>query len=248
MAATGEVRTLKTLAHNARREFRLSSTVIYEGGSAALVTGIWRDTLGERGKTFPPVLEIDGKALLIGEMQGLEHVVEDQLHRLAGADASDGASLALLEGELFEISKRFLPIAVERLDGRGSVVQLSYDGGVQAAPPAGSFLYRSLYPERINAVVPIRGADGTACPLDAIQADPSLRHFLAELAGTLRRERIYLIEREGKRLRRVRMPDEDLLGFASGDDAGERIERARALKDVTDKVVLVFDPESIMLP
>ena len=209
---------------------------------------MWRDALGERGKTFPPVLEIDGKALFIGEMQGLEHVVEDQLHRLAGADASGGASLALLESELFEISKRFLPTAVERLDGRGSVVQLSYDGGVQAAPPAGSFLYRSLYPERINAVVPIRRAGGAARPMDTIEADPQLQRFISELTGTLRRERVYLIERGEERLRRIRIPGEELLGLASGDDAGERIERTEALHAVNDKVCRVFDPESIMLP
>ena len=248
VAGTGEIRALKALAHNTRQEFILSSTIIYEGGAAALIAGMWRDALGERGASLPPLLEVDGKALLIGEMQGLEHVVEDQLHRLAGADLFGGSSLALIDDELFEISKQFLPAAVEKIDGRGSVVQLSYDGGAQLAPPPGSFTYRSLYPERINALVPIHKIDEITPFRNAVQADPSVRHFLAELAGTHRRERVYLIEREGKRLHRIRMPEEDLLSLARGDDAGERLEQTKALNAVNDKVYLAFYPESIMLP
>jgi hypothetical protein len=248
VAGTGEVRTLKTLAHNARREVRLSSMVIYEGEAAALVAGMWRDVLGGRGITLPPVLEVDGKALLIGEMQGLEHVVEDQLLTLAGTDALSGASLALLDEELFEISKRFLPVAVEMFDKQGSVVHVSYDGGAQVTPPTGSFLYRSLYPERINAIVPIGKGGAAARPMETIAADPPLRRFLAELAGTPRRGRVYLIERAGETISRIRMKDEDLLDLAGGDDAGERLERAKALDDLNDKVFGAFDPESIMLP
>ena len=252
VAGTGDVRTLKTLAHNARREIRLSSMVIYEGEAAAFVTGLWREALGKRGKTLPPLLDAGDKdkenALLIGEIEGLEHVVEDQLHALAGTDALSGASLALLEGELFGISKKFLHAAIEKLDRRGSVVYLSYDGGAHAAPPAGSFIYRSLYPERINAVVPILYNEAAASPMELIEADPSLRLFLGVLEGMLRRERIYVIECEGETTRRVRIPEEDLLGLATGEDAVERIERTKALNEVNDKVFRVFDPESIMLP
>ena len=145
---------------------------------------------------------------------------------------------------LFGISKKFLHAAIEKLDRRGSVVYLSYDGGAHAAPPAGSFIYRSLYPERINAVVPILYNEA----MELIEADPSLRLFLGVLEGMLRRERIYVIECEGETTRRVRIPEEDLLGLATGEDAVERIERTKALNEVNDKVFRVFDPESIMRP
>lgn len=248
VAGTGEIRMLKTLAHNARREFRLSSTVIYEGETAALIARMWREMLAKKGRSLPPVLDPDGEALLIGEMQGLEHVIEDQLHRLAGAERLGGASLALLEGELAQTSKKVLHAAVDKLEDRSSTVHLSYDGGVSDEPPSGSFVYRSLYPERINAIVPIRKSGDTAHVIKIIEADPSLGSLLSGLAGSLRRERVYILEHEGEILRRIRVSDTDLLGLASGGDYAERIERAKTLSALNDKVFSAFDPESIMLP
>jgi hypothetical protein len=248
VAGVGEVRTLKAMVHNARRDFRLSSTLIYEGGAAEIIAGIWRDALGKRSKTLPSVLEPDGKALLIGEMQGLEHVVEDQLHALAGTDSWGGSSFALLDEELFDISKKFLPLAFDELEGRGPVVCLSYDRRAGESPPFGSLVYRSLYPERINAVVPVRRAGIVVSPIETIEADPALRDFLSGLVGTLSRERVYLIEREGDSLRRIRVPDEDLIGLADGEGAEGCIERAKALHALDERVIRAFDPESIMLP
>jgi hypothetical protein len=247
VAGVGEVRTLKAMAHNARRDFRLSSTLIYEGRAAALIAGIWSDTLEKRGKTLPPVLEPGGKALLIGEMQGLEHVVEDQLHALAGTDSWGGASLALLDEELFDISKSFLPLAFNELEGRGPVVYVSHDGGAAESLPSGSFGYRSLYPERINAVVPVRKAGAATSPIETIKADPALGDFLSGLIGTLRRERVYLIGRKGKDLRRIRVSNKDLLGLVSGEGVEERLERAQSLNALNEKIFRAFDPESIMI-
>lgn len=247
VAGTGDVRVLKTLAHEARREFRLSSTVIYEGEAAAAIARMWRETLGERGRTLPSVLEPDGEALLVGEMQGLEHVIEDQLHRLAGAERLGGASLALLEGDLADISKKILHAATGFSD-RSSAVQVSHDGGAVGTPPPGTYIYRSLYPERFNAIVPVRRIRDPARAIQAIGDEPSLARYLKEIAGSLRRERVYVIERDGESLRRIRVPDADLLDLASGGDAPDRIERAGTLSALNEKVFNAFDPESIMLP
>lgn len=248
IAGTGDVRTLKTLAHEARREFRLSSTVIYEGETAALIARIWREILAKKGKTLPSVLEPDGEALLIGEMQGLEHVIEDQLHRLAGAERLGGASLALLEGDLARTSRRILNAAIDRLDKGISAVHVSFDGGAVKAPPAGSYIYRSLYPERINMIIPVRKGRDPAHPIKMIEADPSLSSLLSGLTGSLRRERVYLVEIDGDELRRIRVLDEELLGLADGEDAHERLDRARAISALNDKIFGAFDTESIMLP
>jgi hypothetical protein len=247
VAGKGDVRTLKTLAHEARSELRLSSTVIYEEKAAATIARRWREILGERGRTLPSVLDPDGEALLVGEMQGLEQVIEDQLHRLAGAERIGGASLALLEEDLARIPKRLLQAAAGKLDNGGLIVHLSYDGAATEAPPAGSFLYRSLYPERINAVMPIRRGGDNSGPLEVIKANPSLRDFLSGLVGSLRRERVYILEREGDTLRRIRIPEADLLCLAGGKDATERVERAKTMSALDDKVFGVFDPESIMI-
>jgi hypothetical protein len=244
VAVTGEVRTLKALAHNARRDFRLSSTLIYEAEAAAIIAGIWNDALEKRGKTLPAVLEPGGEALLIGEMQGLEHVVEDQLHALAGTDAWGGASFALLDKELFEYSKDFLSLAYDRLDGRGSVVHMSYDGG--ETPPEGSIVYRSLYPERINALIPVRMAGTATSPIEIINADSKLRDFLSGLVGTLRRERAYIVGRDVDGFRKIRLSNEDLLGIMKGDD--DRIARVKTMRALDERVIGAFDPESIMMP
>ena len=247
VAGTGEVRMLKTIAHNARREFRLSSTVIYEGESAALIARMWRERLGEEGKRLPSLLEPDGEALLIGEMQGLEHVLEAQLHRLAGAERLGGASLALLDGELAGISKRMLRAAVEKLGARSSALHISYDGGTDEAPPAGSFVYRSLYPERTNAVVPIRRIEKSSRAVEAIKDDTHLVKLLSRISVSLGRERVYVMEVDGEELRRVRIQGNALLGLAAGEDAGERRERAEALSELNEEVFRAFDPEAIML-
>ncbi len=243
VAVTGEVRTLKALAHNARRDFRLSSTLIYEAEAATIIADLWQDLLEKRGKTLPAVLEPGGGALLIGEMQGLENVVEDQLHSLAGTDAWGGASFALLDEELFELSKEFLPLAYGRLGGKGQVVHLAYDGS--EPPPEGSLVYRSLYPERANVVVPVEGAAAGSNPLEALETDPALGDFLSELIGTLRRERVYIVERAANGQRKTRLPNEDLLDLVKGDD--ERVARAKTLRAIDEKVIGVFDPESIMI-
>jgi len=245
VAVTGEVRTLKALAHNARSDYRLSSTLIYEPGAAAIIAARWRAALEKRGKTLPPVLEPGGKALLIGEMQGLERAVEDRLHVLAGTDAMGGASFTLLDEELFDISKEFLAIAFDEPGDPSPVVHLSYDGGA-IEPPEGSLVYRSLYPERVNAVVPVEGAAAGSRPIEALETDPVLCDFLAGLVGTLRRERVYLVERREDLLLMIRVSSEELLGLVKDDD--ERVARAKALHVLDEKVIGAFDPGSIMMP
>jgi hypothetical protein len=234
IAGRGDLRTLKMLAYNARRGFRLASTEIFEGRAAELIVRSWKANLDGRGKPLPPILSGGGEsdAVLVGELQGLETVVEDQLLRLAGAGG--GASLVLLDEELFGISRRF-PFG-GTAGRRESFVQVSYDGGSVNEAPQGALVRRSLYPERIDILVPVKEMEGCASgstgdPVGMIEADPALGRLVSGIAGTCCRERLYLIEREG--------------GIVSWKRMWWQVE---ALRDLTERIIAVFDPRSVMLP
>jgi FAD/FMN-containing dehydrogenase len=232
IAGRGNLRSLKTFAYNARRGFRLALTEIFEAKAAELMVRLWEAALKDRGKPLPPALSTIGEseALLVGELQGLENVVEDQLLLLA--EAGGGASLVLLDEELFGISRRFPLGALDLLGGREAFVQASYDGGAVDAPPD-SLVYRSLYPERVTILAPARAAGaGEGGPLEKIKADPALAGLVSGIAGTFRRERVYMVERVGEE------------GFSWTRVWGQ----AGAERDLTNRILGVFDPQSIMLP
>lgn len=250
VAGRGDMRSLKTLAHNLRKEFRPVSIEVFEGETAVAVLNAFSGASAEAGARISHLMSQPGDALLIGELQGQEPAVEDQLHRLVDSSESEHAAFILADEELFGIAREYPLAAVDR--GKGAVVQICYDGPSGPVIPAGSFLYRSLYPERIEVCVPTAHTEDT--PIETIQSDPGIRHFVAGLVGAGRREHVYLvITDERGRAERVRSSSGDLLDLAEADlpadrESAERLRQARALEDLNSKVLYAFDPDRLMLP
>jgi hypothetical protein len=272
IAARGDLRILKMLAYNARRSFRLASTEIFEGAAAECIERAWKAKLDGRGKRLPPILAGSGvsDAILVGELQGLENVVEDQLLSIAATEGASGASLVLLDDELFESSRRF-PFDAG-IEGRRAFVLVSYDGGSAGEAPPGSLIRRSLYPERIDVFVPVTDSKGRvqgSNALEVIEENPALCMFVADIVGTSCRERVYIIEWNGGGASRTRIADGDLLRLAQpsaveaeGQENGagegakaedsrrapEKREQAGIVRDLTHRILEAFDPQAIMLP
>jgi FAD/FMN-containing dehydrogenase len=249
IAGRGGRRALKTLAHNLRKEFRPASIEIFEGEAADIVIDAWVDTLPSGGSKLSHLLDGQGDSLLVGELQGLEPAVEDQLHRFVDSSESEHAAFVLASEELLDVSRRYpLAAAVKR---EGAVIQVCYDGPSGPEIPGGSFVYRSLYPERLEVHVPIERVSGKL--VDTIFSDPGLMRFVSGITGTGRREQVSIVEYIEERIEKTRIPASDLLEIveAVGDrnrERDEQIEQARAFEELNSKVLRAFDPEGIMLP
>lgn len=249
IAGRGGRRALKTLAHNLRKEFRPASIEIFEGEAADIVLGAWADTLPSGGSKLSHLFDGQGDSLLVGELQGLEPAVEDQLHRLVDSSESEHAAFILASAGLLDVSRRYpLAAAVKR---EGAVIQVCYDGSSGPEIPGGSFVYRSLYPERLEVHVPVEGVSSK--PIDTIRSDPGIASFVSSVIGTGRREQVSIVEYLGERIERTRIPTGDLLEIVEAAGAGnkereEQIEQARIFEELNSKVLRAFDPEGIMLP
>ena len=187
--------------------------------------------------------------MLVGELQGLEPAVEDQLHRFVDSSESEHAAFVLASEELLDVSRRYpLAAAVKRED---AVIQVCYDGPSGPEIPGGSFVYRSLYPERLEVHVPVERVSGKL--VDTIFSDPGLMRFVSGITGTGRREQVSIVEYIDERIEKTRIPAGDLLEIvkAVGDrnrERDEQIEQERAFEELNSKVLRAFDPEGIMLP
>jgi hypothetical protein len=249
IAGRGGGRALKTLSHNLRKEFRPASIEIFEGEAADIVLGAWADTLPSGGSKLSHLFDGLGDSLLVGELQGLEPAVEDQLHRLVDSSESEHAAFILASEELLDVSRRYpLAAAVKRGE---AVVQVCYDGPSGPEIPEGSLLYRSLYPERLEVYVPVDRVSEE--PVDAIRSDPELMRFVSSVTGTGRREQISIIEYTEDKMERTRITAGDLLDLAEAGVAGnserkEQLEQARAFEELNSKVLRAFDPDCVMLP
>ena len=233
IAGRGGGRALKTLAHNLRKEFRPASIEIFEGETADIVLGAWAETLPSGGSKLSHLFDGQGDSLLVGELQGLESAVEDQLHRLVDSNESEHAAFILASEELFDISRRYpLAAAAKR---EGAAAQVCYDGPSGPEIPAGSLLYRSLYPERLEIHAPIERVSGK--PIDTIRSDPGIARFILSVIGTGRREQINIVEYKEDKVERTRITAADLLEIVEAAGAGnrereEQIEQARAFEEL----------------
>ena len=249
IAGRGGRRALKTLAHNLRKEFRPAAIEIFESEAADIVLGAWADTLSPGSSKLSHLFDGQGDALLVGELQGLEPAVEDQLHRLVDSSESEHAAFVLASEELFDISRRYPLAAALKKDG--AIARVCYDDPAGPESPAGSLLYRSLYPERLEACVPIERISEE--PIDTIRSDPGIARFVSGIIGTGRREQISIIEYKEDTIESTRIPAGDLLDLAEVDVAGnseraEQMEQARAFEELNSKVLRAFDPDCVMLP
>jgi FAD/FMN-containing dehydrogenase len=249
VAGRGDGRSLKTLSHNLRKEFRPASIEIFEGEAAGIVLQAFSEAPSEAGAGLSHLMEGSGDALLVGELQGLEPAVEDQLQLLVDSNESEHAAFILADEELFGIARRYPLAAAAR--GEGTVVQVCYDGPSGPEIPAGSLLYRSLYPERIEVYVPT--AHAADIPLETIRSDPGIRRFVAGAVGTGRREQVYVIMKGEGGAERVRISAGDLLDLAEADgpvdgERAEQLRQARMFEELNSKVLRAFDPDRMMLP
>ena len=249
IAGRGDRRSLKTLAHTLRKEFRPASVEIFEGEAADIVLGAWAEKPPSGGSKLSHLFDGQGDSLLVGELQGLEPAVEDQLHRLVDSSESEHAAFVLASEELLDVSRRYPLAAVVKREG--AVARVCYDGPSGPEIPGGSFIYRSLYPERLEVQVPVERVSGK--PVDAICSDPGLMRFVSGITGTGRREQVSIVEYIEEKMERTRIPAGDQLEIveAAGDrnrDRDEQLEQARIFEELNSKVLRAFDPEGIMLP
>ncbi len=249
IAGRGGGRALKTLAHNLRKEFRPVSIEIFEGEAADLVLGGWAETYPSGSSKLGHLFDAEGGALLVGELQGLEPAVEDQLQKLIDSSESEHAAFVLVDEVHLDLSRRHL--LEEAVKRGGAVVEVCYDGPSGPELPAESIARRSLYPERLNVLVPVDGS--VADPLDAIRSFPEVAQFVSGITGVGCREQVYIIEHMEKGMERTKIPEGDLLDLAEeySDGKGERIEQleqARLFEELNSKVLKAFDPDGIMLP
>ena len=248
IAGRGDGRALKTLSHNLRKEFRPASIEMLEGRTADMVLRAWADTVPSAGSKLAHLLEAEGNTLLIGELQGLEPAVEDQLHRLVDSSEPEHAAFILADEELLDIARRH-PVQAGVRDSK-CVSRVCFDGPYSGELPDGSLVLRSLDPERIDVLVPV--APGWADPIDGICSDPEVERFVQSIIGTGRREHVSMIEYRDGVLEGTRICARDLLRLAEGEAASDdgrsaQLEQARALEELNSKILLAFDPDGIML-
>jgi hypothetical protein len=248
IAGRGDGRALKTLAHNLRKEFRPASIEMLEGRAADLVIGAWMDTVSSEGSKLSHLFEAEGDTLLVGELQGLEPAVDDQLHRLVDSSESEHAAFILANEELLDIARRHLVQASVR--SSGCVSRICFDGPYSGDFPDGSLVRRSLYPERLDILVPIE--PDSAGPIDGIHSNLEIERLVTSVIGTGQREQIGIIEYEDGVLERTRIRSRDLLRLVEtpaglGGGRADQIEQARALEELNSKILSAFDPDGIML-
>jgi hypothetical protein len=249
IAGRGGGRALKTLAHNLREEFRPASIEIFEGEISSIVLDAWANALPSGDSKLSHLLDAKGDSLLVGELQGLEQSVEDQLHRLVDSSESEQAAFVLASEELHRVSRRY-PLTAAADRGKAAA-RVCYDGPSGIGAPPGSFLCRSLYPERLEVFVPVEELSEE--PVDTIRSDPELARFISSVTGAGRREQISIIEYVEGNIDSARVTASGLLDLAEEYAGGnveriEELQQARLFEELNSRVLQAFDPDRIMLP
>lgn len=259
-AGRGNPDTLETLARRIHRSYNPSFLDIFEREAAHLLIDRWGGIMKEMGEVLPAYLqdESSGDCLLIGELQGLESVVEQQLHSLVSEDTKGEASLVLVKPFLLEELRRF-PVFAGGALAEGDYLHISFDGSSAGFNVPGSLIYRNLYPERSHIYLHCAGAllsspDSIEGICDLMSRDPQSENLLKILMGPDLRVRIEVLSRREYGHERFGIPLHDFitaLTSMTGPTPGlfdEYFRHAAAQDQITRRIFAVFDPQRIMLP
>jgi len=198
--------------------------------------------------------EAPSLALLVGELQGLETVVEKQLLRIVSGDSTGRTSLVLIKQSLLEERRRFPRYVVKALDQGGGVLRLSYDAAPLEIDVSGVMVHRSLYPERIHLYMTLGESSAPyiydkSAVLSRLNSAPGSKDLLASVIGSGLRVRMEIIESRTGAPVKVKIHPDDMRDILSGKKgaSSEKDRQAKILKELDEKVVRLFDPQGVML-
>ncbi len=198
--------------------------------------------------------EAPSLALLVGELQGLETVVEKQLLRIVSGDPTGRTSLVLIKQSLLEERRRFPLHVVKALDRGGGILHLSYDAVPLEIDVSGVMVHRSLYPERIHIYMTL-GESSALYIYDknAVQSRldsaPGSKELLASVIGSGLRVRMEIIESRTGAPVKVKIHPDAMRNILSSEKGGssEEDRQAKILQELDEKVLKLFDPQGVML-
>ncbi|UCF05348.1 MAG: FAD-binding oxidoreductase [bacterium] len=252
-AAAGPVDPLRRLAKDLHRVQRPAFLLLFEGRAAGML-GERIDSRRLALESLPP-MEGAGYALLIVELQASSDGAGGRLETIMSKLAGDGISIAGLDPGIMGELHHLPAIALEALDTGSGIVHISFDADGFPPVPEGSLVIRSLYPERIHYWIPCMTPERTAGEITSLLLADSgtLRDAIPgfdDIYGSIRdrglRERVeHVVYYNGEPVRR-RVHQNDLARVS--EEAGEAKDRAASLDALTSRVLVVFDPNRLMLP